>query len=62
MPATSEKQLHTARMALAYKHGKPIKDFPIGARAAIKSMAEMGEEKLKDYTDKSKLGLLARHR
>ena len=49
MPATSTRQAHTGRMAMAHKHGKPLADFPAGARAAIKSMAAMPESSLKDF-------------
>lgn len=49
MPSETMRQAHTARMAMAYLGGKPLSSFPEGARDAIKSMAEMGEEKLKHY-------------
>ena len=49
MPAASPEQAHTARMALAHKHGKPLADFPEGARSAIRSMAEMSEEQLREF-------------
>jgi hypothetical protein len=61
MPAVSERQAHTARMALAYVHGKPITDFPMGVHSAVKSMAKMDESDLKEYLHtKKKRTLLTR--
>jgi hypothetical protein len=55
MPATSQKQANTARMALAYKHGHlSLKDLPPGAREPVKSMAGMSEASLKDFTHTKK--------
>lgn len=49
MPATSRKQMDTARMAYAVKMGKAkMEDMPAGAHDAIKSMMGMSESDLKD--------------
>lgn len=55
MPATSDKQAHTARMAMGVKHGSlKLADLPKGAREAVKSMAEMSEDSLKDFMHTAK--------
>lgn len=50
MPAQSQKQANTARVAMGLKHGsiKPG-DLPKGLREAAQSMAQMSEDSLKDF-------------
>lgn len=44
-------------MALAYKEGKlPLHQVPMGARNAVKSMAQMVPGKLREFTRRDKRG------
>lgn len=52
MPATSESQAKTARVALAVKRGKQrLADIePQGFRTAVRSMLSMSDTALQDFT------------
>lgn len=57
MPATSYTQMHTARMAMAYKRGDlPLDKIPQGAHKAVESMAAMHESQLQDFMHMRKQG------
>ena len=43
-------------MALAFKRGKPLSEFPEGAREGIRQMAQMSEDKLRDFARKGRRG------
>ena len=43
MPATSRKQAHLARMALAYKHGHRLAGVAPAGMAKVRQMAQMAD-------------------
>ena len=62
MPASSQTQARTARVAMGIKHGDiNPHSLPPGLRKAAESMAQMSEEQLKDfmYTKKKRKSLVA---